>query len=558
MPDIRIKDLSTEQTDLTGFIETDDATLGSRKLNLSQLAARLAARAPLDYIQMDGATTNRAAGIYGPFDATVNRRGWIAGVPVLTVLFDFVVPTSNPSVEASIYHAGSSTTVTAALNTFRFIFGTTGALVIDQISTISPFAIRRFTWAGFRTTYSGQSVRGRLQVTKGTGAVVLEINGVDVSSSLVAGDVGTGIPEWLDATMSPTHHVVGLNWAAPAAPTVIPILGTLTTAEADTWRLDGRLPGWVQAGGSPVTIITSNGNLETSGASAGITGTNDFNNWWKGSALTIAVETVDVPAGSTKAARLTGAGSLGATSSNWFRPNLASNVQDPAVLTTSAYGYRFKAKYVSGGNLFAGQGFADTRTITPAEAADWTEFTGIFAPALTGGKISAINFGAATGAVWLIDDVQVWRGGALTIPVVQPALVVGDGTLIGDNCGRILGGLPVTSRDRWRIVGRTHTSAAQDVQLLGGPIFLETNRSRIDSACAVQNSGGALNIAVGSTSGGTNIVASTEIATGSVPTELAPALRYPPTQNLFIRRVAGSGTGPFTITLDGHRVAGNP
>ena len=157
-----------------------------------------------------------------------------------------------------------------------------------------------------------------------------------------------------------------------------------------------------------------------------------------------------------------------------------------------------------------------------------------------------------------LADVRGTVDGALTLPVVQPILVVGDGTQIGDNQGRIVGGTPITTRQDWRVTTRTHTSSAQDVQLFGGPIFMEINRNRISSMVCLNGSGGALNVQVGSASGGSQIVASVSIPSGATPTDLTLATRFPPTQNLWARRVAGAGTGPFTFTVEGHRVAANP
>jgi hypothetical protein len=535
---------------------SDVASAAAARANLEVLSAAEAqaadaARAPLDYIAMDGATTNRAAGIYGPFDATVNRRGWIAGVPVLTVLFDFVVPTSNPGVTAIFYAVGGIAT-TGGANSMRFWLDTAGTLAIAADGSGTS---RRFQYVGFRAAYSGQRVRGRVILTNGTTDPVVEVLGTDISSSFAATASATP-PDWLSSALDSIFHVVGYNWPAITAPTVIPILGTLTSGaggEAETWRLDGRLPAWVQIGGhasiylSDFTVGASGftgSNTIVAGNIDGINGEDDVLQFYA-NAGNIA-HSASVPVSFARAGRYLITGRI-------FIPTGQTTVNQVQI-------------FLGGDGVSAASWQVLEGTRTYNASGSWQNIN------LIAGAVSAystlgffFNSGASfVGANSTTDDVAYLKAikvqalGATTIPVVQPALVVGDGTLLGDNCGRILGGIPVTSRDRWRIVGRTHTAAAQDVQVLGGPLFLEANRSRIDSACAVQNSGGALNIAVGSTSGGTNIVASTEIATGSVPTELAPALRYPPTQNLFIRRVAGSGTGPFTVTLDGHRVGANP
>jgi hypothetical protein len=520
MPAIRPSNLPTTEPNLRGFVHTDRGADGSAKFDLASVAQRLAARAPADTIQMDGATTNRSAGIYGPFDATTNRRGWIADVPVLTVLLDYLVPASNVAVITAFWYVGAGPTNAGPWDT-RIALTTGGALEIDARGAI--FSDRRvFSWSGFRATYSGQRVHARVVITRGTANPVVEINGVDVSSSFSL--IAVNPPDWLSASLAPLLHQTGYNYPALNAPTVIPILGTLTDAEAETWRVDGRLPAWVVAGGSAVVLNT--GNFTNFSGMSGFASTpTSFSGTLPSGAYFDVKSSPQFSANPTEAyiVEFTWNGSIPAL----FRIGLVDGGSSLSSLSQAA-------PPVAGVNRYL---------VRPQNAA----------------TNSTLGFAfSSNGLAVDVTNISFRRAGALTIPVVQPCLVVGDGTLIGDNCGRILGGVPVTSRDRWRIVARTHTTSVQDVQLLGGNIFLEANRSRIDSVAAVQNSGGDLNLQLGSASAGSNIVASTSIVNGAVPTELAPALRYVPTQTLWARRVAGAGTAPFTITIDGHRVGGNP
>ena len=206
-------------------------------------------RTPEAWTYIDGATTNRAAGVF-----TLGTRGNIAGVPTLDVLFDILVPPTNPAVAATIVYFSDNTGTDSRPNSMRVIFSG-GAMQIRAIGTTTG-DFRNFEWTGFRAAYSGQRVRGRIRFVQGSTNPVMEVGAVDISASFTATTGGTP-PDWLSASMVATFALVGYNWPTGTAPRVIPILGTLSTAEDDNWILRGVIPAWVRAGGTAVNQISN-------------------------------------------------------------------------------------------------------------------------------------------------------------------------------------------------------------------------------------------------------------------------------------------------------------
>jgi len=488
------------------------------------------------YVQSDGATSNRAAGIYGPFDATLNPRGWLAGVAALTPLIRVTVPTASSTAE--IWGASSSSTALASATAWSIGLAWSGNDLVLRCNGATPATdYRTVTWTGLRTTWSGQEITLEPSIVAGTGTPTLKVNGV-LTAGTAADGAGTD-PDWLSTSLVSTWHVVGYNWPIGVAPRVVPILGIITDAESDAWRLRGVLPFWVVSGGHAANLIT-NGGFET-----------NTNGWaiFAGGAISRITSDFYVGAACLQV--------IASSSGDGVRTDSSGGpVAQP---TAKRYSTRFAAKSVSGNTTLRIARGNGSQQVQVTLTSSWQVFdvavNGTESPSTATNLLAFYLAGAGT---FLLDDISARQDGASTVPVVQPCLVIGDASHIGDNQGRLLGCLPVTDEQRWRIVARTHTSAVQDVQAFGGPIFMEANRSRIDSCAAIQNSGGALNIQIGSTSGGSDLVASTSIASGSTPTELTLTLRYPPTQNLWVRRVAGAGTAPFTVTLEGHRIGSNP
>lgn len=113
---------------------------------------------------------------------------------------------------------------------------------------------RDFYNATFRTTYSGQKVWMELRLTAGAANPVILVNGVDVSSMFTAATFGTS-PDWLASSLDSTYHLTGFNWPAGEAPLGCWLNAHLTQAESDDWRTKGKVPAWVQSGGSMTSVV---------------------------------------------------------------------------------------------------------------------------------------------------------------------------------------------------------------------------------------------------------------------------------------------------------------
>jgi len=64
----------------------------------------------------------------------------------------------------------------------------------------------------------------------------------------------SGADAWLGSTLANRAFLVGSGWPAGEIPRVVPILGTLSTAEKTEYFSTGRLPAWVMSGGSAVAV----------------------------------------------------------------------------------------------------------------------------------------------------------------------------------------------------------------------------------------------------------------------------------------------------------------
>jgi hypothetical protein len=99
---------------------------------------------------------------------------------------------------------------------------------------------------------------------------------------------------------------------------------------------------------------------------------------------------------------LTGAGGLNMTQHNWF--------EGPQVLTEGHCLVEFDATWISGGSLFSGPGYNARITITAASNGGVKTRYRYITPQGTSGSddyFRRLNFGAAAGAVWRIDNVSV-------------------------------------------------------------------------------------------------------------------------------------------------------
>lgn len=136
--------------------------------------------------------------------------------------------------------------------------------------------------------------------------------------------------------------------------------------------------------------------------------------------------------------------------------------------------------------------------------------------------------------------------GPLFRPVIQPIRVVDD---IGSNhiSGYLTDGVtPVTRRTDWRIVATTSTNGNQ--QLLGAPVFFNTNNHRLDNWVIV-NAGTSETVSLGNASAGTQYLSAGTEAAG--PNDVTLATRFNATTSLWCN---ASGTATLTHVITGHLV----
>lgn len=442
-----------------------------------------------DYIQSDGATPNRAAGIYGPFDAVNNPREWIAGAASLTIAAVLTVPTSTVSGNARIFHCTSATAILSDQPNSLLCLLTSDYLQVGAWGA-SATDYRVFQWANFRSVYSGQTGLLKVYIVQGTTDPVVSWNGVNISSSFSAATLNTP-PAWLDAAMVPTYRLVGYNWPSGPTPIVTPILGATSAADDAFYMQTGRWPAWVVAGGSMVNAITS--VSRNSDFSAGAT---DWSTQFTATASVVS-----------SALNCT-------TSANFDNVRLAQGFLSRAIVA----GLRVRLSLTitnfatTGGTLSAGN----------AHQVGETYFTITGNGSYSGDVLSISNLGysipqfiqSGSGSfTFTVDNVKIEFLGALSIPAVQPINVLDDVSLLGGNQGRLLGCTPVTDNTTARICANTWLASNQ--RILEGTLFDQT-RFAI-SGPITQVTTGTPTTTIGSVSAGAQYKGSSALASGANP-----------------------------------------
>jgi hypothetical protein len=206
----------------------------------------------------NGATTNRGRIL------TPGAIGNVAGLPI-TIEFEGLVPTSNPSSEIYLFRMSSSTTdtTTQLANGLLGWVSSAGSLFIRQQGTTSGSGAfsRSFSWSStFRSTYSGSYIRGTIAFTAGdsTTTPTIHIKGVDVTSNF-SETVGASAPTWMPTTLVNTYLLDGFNWIAGDSPTARVVIGAYSDAEAVTWTAGGQRPAWAERAGT--AVVQTSGTL---------------------------------------------------------------------------------------------------------------------------------------------------------------------------------------------------------------------------------------------------------------------------------------------------------
>lgn len=510
MPDIRINALATTaaapaQDD---FLELDGATNGTRKIRANAIQEWDSTRAVLGYLYSDGATSGRAQ------VQTPGARGNLAGAAQASWVGWVDVPTSNPSADIQIASLVSTITATPwSASSLYLNIAPAGPLQITQVNG-SLSNSRIFSLTNFRSTYSGQRIWLEIRFTFGVSDPVVFINGVNVSSLFSIGILGSA--NWLDATTPNVYQLTGMNWPAGIAPLGCWLNAHLTNAESESWRITGRPPAWVAAGGSMVDLV-QNGGFETVGA-----GGSDVFSWWAESnagSSVIVRDTTDFYAGSASC-RI----DMDSSASNAY-------ISGPVNLEVGKrYRLRFAAKCsVNGGSTSIRSASVNYGSVGLTNA--WSMYTFDFTATISGGFEFVRSDPAQTNRSFWFDSVSIVQIGALSLPAVQPINVVEDLTALGGNQARLVGMVPVPISPApisvIEIPARLFTGGTY-VEILGGAITGPRKR-RIVSVTG--NTSAAANLHLGTTSSGTQIFGSPtvgvsgdfDIGNASFTTRIVPA-----------------------------------
>lgn len=511
-----VVELATPTEVATGTDTTRAVTPAGSKAALDAREALvlewLASREAAGYLWCDGTTAHRGAYSTGP-------RSNAAGVPAWGLWGKLPVPTASSTAE--IYTQASATSATAISQAWSHGLAWAGNDLVYFTNGATPASdFRRATWSGLRTTYSGQEPVIDLRVTGGSAtAPTLRVNGAVVVPTITDG-AGTD-PDWLSASLVCTNTVRAYLYPTGVAFALVAILGHLTDAESETWRITGRRPFWVTWGGGADNIILS--PSRNSDFSAGAT---DWTTQFGATATVVAGSLVCATSNALANVRLP---------SNFLARPIVGGSRPRLVFTVSGFS-------TTGGQLLASNAHQSSETYVQITG------DGQYSAALTSisTSASAVPQFLQTGAGsfdFTLDDVRIVFEGALSLPDILPIAALGDGTMLGDNPARLVGIRPVTTRKDWQITARTATSGNE--QILGGS-FLDTTRDVLDSIEQTPESGPPTTT-VGSASGGAQYKASGALTAGIN----TPALvtRKTASANVWV----GSSTAdPVRTTITGH------
>ena len=451
------------------------------------------------YLQSDGATSNRGQ-VQGPFDATNNPRGWVAGAAVMEWCGWVDVPSTSLGATAYLFLASVGASPAHPDRPISSLAASmfSSNLTLAQRGATQDSDSRTSTFSTFRTTYSGQRVWLSVILTQGTATnPVVKVNGTDISASFSLTTGGTP-PAWLDAAMVPTYHLTGYNWPAGRAPLGQWILGSLTTAESLAWMQTGQPPAWVAAGGSMQQRITDTARNSVFSAAG-----TDWERSANGShVIDNANGELDVTCtgdGRTRLPELAFGGNY-VTNDRWF---IAIFTIANWAMTAPITPFMDVSNAPLSFGLITGNGTYTLQGYRPAQLA-------------TGGKFVIENL-SSTGS-YSIKNVKIMLGGALSLPVVQPIAVLDDATTIGGNQARLLGMTPVTDKKAWIICQDVYHAGADNKRILEGAL-IDTAKDVIDSIEQTPSTGTPTTL-LGSVSAGAQYKASSALAAGINPVTL--------------------------------------
>ena len=496
-----------------------------------------------DALYSDGATSSRRA------EWTLGTAGAVAALPI-SIPFEFQVPTSNPSATARVWDITSNnTTPSVPGNRMTCVMLTTGALVVNATGTTSGTDVRDFTWSAFRSTYSGQYVRGFVvfSAPDTTTSPTVYVNGVDVTANFTLTTGGTP-PNWVSGSLTTTYFVSSYGWTAGRFIPHAPILGALTAAEVLEWTQTGRLPTWCEIGtGSAAASFTSD-------FSAGVDSFTEANS-------------------NTVAGNVDGIGgqdnNLSVTRSASGSLNLRNNNAAAAVVTGRRYKikvsvYKPAATGVTALSVWTSQA-SDIVVNQGALTSDtWVEcdfdFTRIgsgTSPAdivIAGGTFSAAQ-------LLYFRNYRLYPLGPIIKPVIQPGVTLRDG---GSNnlTGVLTSGItPITMGDRGAFTGTLTWSGTHEGKSLIGAQAIPSNAiiTRIWRKATVASSGSGCTI--GTTNSATRWQALDTYTTAAEIVTLANQLPAGTAANdldIVVDPDTANYTGSITVTVEYQIVGGTP
>jgi hypothetical protein len=254
-------------TDAEADAETDDARIMSPLKTSRQIKAKLnpiaATRAQSSYGQGDGITVGRGI-VYPGSDRTL-----LTSVAAFEFVAEALFPATTVNENRGILTVGN-TSVNATTGGFSFIVY--GAHLFFNLGISGG----QWQAVNYALTNAGLRKRFHVSIPCGTQSAPTVTDETGATVTFTQSVAPSGADAWLGSTLAVRAFVVGTSWPAGEIPRVVPILGTLSTAEKTEYRTTGRLPAWVMAGGSAVSLYSSDFSAGLNGWSTG-SGTLDFN-----------------------------------------------------------------------------------------------------------------------------------------------------------------------------------------------------------------------------------------------------------------------------------------
>jgi len=452
---------------------SDLASAASARANLEidstqEVLNKVANRATAPRRISDGATTNRAE------IAQYGTTGALAASPATFEIEIPKVPETATGVTTFLCALASSTT-SAGTNGLAAQMDAAAGIYIRANGASSGVDYRWLYWSAFRTTYSGQAVRIVVSFPEGDSTTdpTITINGVDKTSSFALTTAGTP-PNWMDAALVDTYKLYGFNWPSGDAPKVRIYNAAWSSTEAAVWTAGGQRPAWAERAGSQVSYATGNSSTFDSGVGS----------WTNKLSGTITATggkgVIDFTGGSVFYDGTTFSGlSLVAGRKYRLKVNLSDMLGDT-------------------GSVFVGMQNGAALPMTASIVAGDNDV--IASPTYTGAIY--IVRGSKTWTSISIDNFEIYELGTLDAPITNPQGLRFTGDALGRFSRRLLGITGFTESVPAPLV-LPFAYTGSSIQL-GGGVLLDGSAYRVVSISG--NSDASVNLSIGTTSSGTEIV----------------------------------------------------